>query len=69
MDEQNIIQRDIYQELRVIGLTHDQCSNVMDLINGLPIHIKEGVNNTKVNISNGIIMVEPNNIKEPVAVR
>lgn len=54
-------QRDIYQELRHIGLTHDQCDNVMDLIDTLPIHIKEGINNTKVSISNGVITVEPNN--------
>ena len=55
-----VIQRDIYQELRIIGLTHDQCSDVMDLIDTLPIHIKEGINNTKVSVSNGIITVEPN---------
>lgn len=28
-------QRDIYQELRIMGLTHDQCSDVTDLINEL----------------------------------
>lgn len=56
----DVIQRDIYQELRDIGLTHDQCSIVMDLIDTLPIHIKEGINNTKVSVSNGIITVEPN---------
>jgi hypothetical protein len=58
----DVIQRDIYQELRVVGLTHDQCSDVMDLIDTLPIHIKEGVNNTKVSVSNGIITVEPNHV-------
>ena len=57
-----VIQRDIYQELRVIGLTHDQCSDVMDLIDTLPIHIKDGINHTKVSVSNGIITVEPNNV-------
>ena len=57
-----VIQRDIYQELRVIGLTHDQCSDVMDLIDTLPIHIKDGINNTKVSVSNGIITVEPNHV-------
>jgi hypothetical protein len=57
-----VIQRDIYQELRVVGLTHDQCSDVIDLIDTLPIHIKDGVNNTKVSISNGIITVEPNHV-------
>lgn len=56
-------QRDIYQELRVVGLTHDQCSDVMDLIDTLPIHIKEGVNNTKVSVSNGLITVEPNHVE------
>jgi len=35
---------------------------VMDLIDTLPIHIKEGVNNTKVSVSNGIITVEPNHV-------
>ena len=57
-----VIQRDIYQELRVVGLTHDQCSDVMDLIDTLPIHIKDGINNTKVSVSNGIITVEPNHV-------
>ena len=57
-----VIQRDIYQELRVIGLTHDQCSDVMDLIDTLPIHIKDCINNTKVSVSNGIITVEPNHV-------
>lgn len=57
-----VIQRDIYQELRFIGLTHDQCSDVMDLIDTLPIHIKDGINNTKVSVSNGIITVEPNHV-------
>ena len=57
-----VIQRDIYQELRVIGLTHDQCSDVMDLIDTLPIHIKDGINHTKVSVSNGIITVEPNHV-------
>ena len=58
----DVIQRDIYQELRFIGLTHDQCSDVMDLIDTLPIHIKDGINNTKVSVSNGIITVEPNHV-------
>ena len=58
----DVIQRDIYQELRFVGLTHDQCSDVMDLIDTLPIHIKEGVNNTKVSVSNGVITVEPNHV-------
>jgi hypothetical protein len=57
-----VIQRDIYQELRVVGLTHEQCSDVMDLIDTLPIHIKDGINNTKVSVSNGIITVEPNHV-------
>lgn len=56
----NNMQRDIYQELRAIGLTSDQCSDVMDLIDTLPIHIKTGVYNVKVNLSNGIITIEPN---------
>lgn len=56
------IQRDIYKDLRFIGLTHDQCSDVLDLIDTLQIHIKEGINNTKVSISNGIITVEPNHV-------
>ena len=57
-----VIQRDIYQELRVVGLTHDQCSDVMSLIDTLPIHIKDGVYNTKVSVLNGIITVEPNHV-------
>jgi hypothetical protein len=57
-----VIQRDIYQELRVIGLTHDQCSDVMDLIDTIPIQIKAGINNTKVSVTNGIIIVEPNHV-------
>lgn len=53
-------ERDIYTELRVIGLTSEQCSDVLDLIGTLPIEIKEGVNNIKVNISSGVITIEPN---------
>ena len=53
-------QRDIYQELRFIGLTHDQCSNVMDLIDTLPIRIKGGLNNIRVSILYGVITVEEN---------
>jgi hypothetical protein len=60
-------ERDIYQELRsVIGLTHDQCSEVMKLIDTLPIKIKDGISNTKVSILNGIITVEPSCVSEPV---
>jgi hypothetical protein len=62
LDIPAVIQRDIYQELRVVGLTHEQCSDVMDLIDTLPIHIKDGINNTKVSVSNGIITVEPNHV-------
>lgn len=54
--------RDIYQELRMIGLTHDQCSDVMDLITTLPIQIGVGIENTSVTITDdGIIRVEKNN--------
>lgn len=60
--DENFVQRDIYQELRVVGLTHEQCSDIMDLIDTLPIHIKDGINNTKVSVSNGIITVEPNHV-------
>jgi len=56
--ENPIIQRDIYQELRVIGLTHDQCDSVMSLINTLPIQV--AVDNVKVSILNGVIMVDSN---------
>jgi hypothetical protein len=61
LNKHAVKQRDIYQELRFIGLTHDQCSEVMDLIDTLPIEIK-GVDNIKISVSNGRITVEPNHI-------
>jgi hypothetical protein len=51
----------IYTELRSIGLTHDMCDEVVELIKQIPIHIKEGITNTCVRIDNGIIIVEPIN--------
>jgi len=57
----DVIQRDIWQELRYIGLTSDQCSEVLELIDTLPIQVK-GVDNIKVSILHGIITVEPNHV-------
>jgi hypothetical protein len=47
--------RSYEDELRTIGLTHDQCSAVLEWINTLSIHITG--NNHTVNIEDGIIKV------------
>jgi hypothetical protein len=48
--------RDLYGELRIIGLTHDQCSDVMDWLEKLPIEVYGS--NISVNIEHGIIKVK-----------
>lgn len=49
--------RDIYQELRTIGLTSDQCCDVMDLIRKLPITVL--VPDVKATIDiNGLITID-----------
>ena len=47
--------RDLYLELRTIGLTIGQCSEVLEWINTLPIRITG--NNHTVKIEDGIITV------------
>jgi hypothetical protein len=51
------MKKDIYQELRAIGLTFDQCNEVLELIADLPVMKEAGTAdvNVNVNISEGII--------------
>ncbi len=56
--EGNSMCKELHNKLEGIGLTREQTIKVMDVINHLPIHIKEGVNNTKVCITDGIVVVE-----------
>jgi hypothetical protein len=51
------MKKDIYQELRAIGLTFDQCNEVLELMADLPVMRDAGLAdvNVNVNISEGII--------------
>jgi hypothetical protein len=49
------MRRDIYQELRTIGLTFDQCNEVLELMADLPVMKEAGTADVNVNISEGII--------------
>jgi hypothetical protein len=51
--------RDLFAELRMMGFTSDQCSEILDWTEKLPIHIM-GVDCTKVSIQQGIVKVEKN---------
>ncbi len=53
------IERDLYNELRIMGLTSDQCSDILDWTEKLPINILQGIVNTKVSVKQGLIIVEP----------
>lgn len=52
------IKRDLFAELRAIGLTSDQCCEILDWTEKLPIHIS-GLNYTKVSVEQGLIKIEP----------
>jgi hypothetical protein len=54
-----MINRDLYQELRSIGLTHDHVSDVLGWVDTLPIQII-GVSDTKAWIENGTFKIESN---------
>lgn len=54
-----MINRDLYQELRRIGLTSDQVCDVLGWVDTLPIQIS-GVSNTKAWIENGTFKIESN---------
>jgi hypothetical protein len=51
------MKKDIYWELRALGLTFDQCCDVIELIADLPVMKEAGTAdvNVNVNISEGII--------------
>ena len=51
------MKKDIYQELRAIGLTFDQCNEVLELMADLPVMREAGTAdvNVNVNVSEGII--------------
>jgi len=51
----------IKYKLQAIGLNDNQCDEVFLIMNQMPIHILEGVNNVYAHIENGIIIIEPNN--------
>jgi hypothetical protein len=50
--------RDLYQELRAIGLTHDQVHQVLDWVDTIPIHLS--ADNTKVQVEGGVVKVTDN---------
>ena len=50
--------RDLYQELRAIGLTHTHVSDVLDWVDTIPIHCY--TSNTKVRVEGGVVKVTDN---------
>jgi hypothetical protein len=58
----DVMQRDLYAELRSLGsMTSDQCCEVLDWTEKLPIRIL-GLSNVKVSVVQGVITVEPNHV-------
>jgi len=51
-------ERDLYQELRSIGLTHDQVSEVLKWVDTIPIHVSG--ENIHVRVENGIVKIDQN---------
>jgi len=51
--------RDLSRELRDMGFTTDQCCEILNWTEKLPIHIIE-LENTKVYIQQGVVKVEKN---------
>jgi hypothetical protein len=49
--------RDLFRDLTSIGFTSDQCVEIINWTETLPIHIL-GVDNIKVSIEQGVIKVE-----------
>jgi hypothetical protein len=52
-----MIQRNLHQELKELGLDDIQANKVIEWANNLPIHIHSGIRNTKVSIEEGIVEV------------
>lgn len=49
--------RDLFTELRAMGFTSDQCCEILDWTEKLPIQIM-GLEYTKVSIQQGVVKVE-----------
>lgn len=54
-----MIERDLYAELRTLGFTSDQCCEILDWTERLPMIVY--TDNTKVSVKQGIIKVELGN--------
>jgi hypothetical protein len=52
--------RNLHEELLRMGIPSTQCRQVLDWTDTLPIRILEGIENTKVSISQGIVTIEKN---------
>lgn len=54
-----ILNRDLIAELRALGLTFDQCCQILEWSETLPIHIL-GLSNIRVTNTQGLIIIQPN---------
>ena len=52
--------RDLISELAAFGLDEAQCKKVLDWTETLPIHVYMGINYTQVSITQGVVVVQPN---------
>lgn len=59
MEKSPSLNRDLLAELRALGLTFEQCCQILEWTESLPIHIL-GLSNIRVTNTQGLIIVEPN---------
>ena len=60
LSEVNLSNRNLHEELLRMGITSAQCRQILDWTATLPIRILEGIENTKVSISQGVVTIEKN---------
>ena len=57
--------RKTYEDLGNAGVNPSQIEKILGVINGMPIHIHEGIENTRVRINDGVVIVEKNTPHKP----
>lgn len=56
------MKRDLYQELRTLGFTSDQCCQILDWTENLPIILSHQTKDVRLTISQGIISVNKSEV-------